>query len=165
MVAGFNGAPWRDAGFDGEVLTNAGCQTCWDSQPFGAGPGALTFLLGGDDAAAVDPAAAGTMADAFASQLAPLYPGLPDTRSGVHWAVNWGQEAGYGGSYTCLGRGQYTAAIDHLYFEGDPEERQVVFVDNLGFIGEAFSGDHWGYMEGAAQTGWMAARHIVDELV
>ena len=165
VVAGFNGTPWRNAGFDGEVLTNAGCQTCWDSQPFGAGPGALTFLLGGDDAAAVDPAAAGTMADTFANQLAPLYPGLPDTRSGVHWAVNWGQEAGYGGSYTCLGRGQYTAAIDHLYFEGDPEERQVAFVDNLGFIGEAFSGDHWGYMEGAAQTGWMAARHVVDELV
>ncbi len=165
VVAGFNGTPWRDAGFDGEVLTNAGCQTCWDSRPFETGPGALTFLLGGDAAAAVNPSEAGMLADTFSGQLGPLYPGLSDARSGVHWAVNWGQEAGYGGSYTCLGRGQYTAAIDHLYFDGDEEERQVAFVDNLGFIGEAFSGDNWGYMEGAAETGWLAARHVVDELV
>jgi len=55
--------------------------------------------------------------------------------------------------------------MDHLYFEGDEEERQVAFVRNLGFIGEAFSGDYWGYMEGAVQTGWLAAQHVVDELV
>jgi monoamine oxidase len=41
----------------------------------------------------------------------------------------------------------------------------VGFVRNLGFIGEAFSGDYWGYMEGAVQTGWLAAKHVVDELV
>ena len=48
---------------------------------------------------------------------------------------------------------------------GDEDERQVSFVGNIGFIGEAFSGDFWGYMEGAVQTGWMSARHVVDELV
>ena len=63
-----------------------------------------------------------------------------------------------------MDRGQYTAAMDHFFFEGDEDERQVSFVGQLGFIGEAFSGDFWGYMEGAAQTGWMAARHVVDEL-
>ena len=105
------------------------------------------------------------MANTFTAQTAPLFPGLSSARNGTAWAINWAQEAGFGGSYSCFNRGQYTAAMDHLYFEGDEEERQVAFVRNLGFIGEAFSGDYWGYMEGAVQTGWLAAQHVVDELV
>ena len=100
----------------------------------------------------------------FTADLAPLNLGLSDARSGNDWAINWAQEEGYGGSYSCLDRGQYTAAMDHFFFGGDEDERQVSFVGNLGFIGEAFSGDFWGYMEGAVETGWMAARHVVDEL-
>jgi monoamine oxidase len=165
VIAGFNGTPWRAAGFDGEVLTNAGPQTCWDSNLLKPGDGSLTFLLGGSEAAALDVSASVGLASSFTSQLAPLFPELPSALSGVGWAINWGQESGFGGSYSCLDRGQYTAAIDHLYFEGDEEERQVGFVRNLGFIGEAFSGDYWGYMEGAVQTGWLAAKHVVDELV
>jgi len=165
IVAGFNGTPWRDAGFDGEVLSNAGLQTCWDSNPLQQGDGSLTFLLGGAAAAATDPNAAEAMANTFTAQTAPLFPGLSSARNETAWAINWAQESGYGGSYSCFNRGQYTAAMDHLYFEGDEEERQVAFVRNLGFIGEAFSGDYWGYMEGAVQTGWLAAQHVVDELV
>lgn len=165
VVAGFHGTPWRDAGYDGEVLTNAGPQTCWDSNALEGGDGSLTFLLGGDAAAAIDASAAASLADDYAGHIEPLFPGLQGQHNGAAWAVNWGQEPGYGGSYSCFDRGQYTAAIDHFYFEGDEEERQVGFQRNLGFIGEAFSGDYWGYMEGAVQTGWLAAKHVVDELV
>ncbi len=165
VIAGFNGTPWRAEGYNGEALTNAGFQTCWDSNALTAGDGSLTFLLGGDAGDAVDPNAAAAVADSFAEQWAPLFPNLAGARNSAAWAINWGQEQHYGGSYSCLNRGQYTAAMDHFYFEGDADERQVGFVDNLGFIGEAFSGDHWGYMEGAVQTGWLAAKHVVDELV
>ena len=165
VIAGFNGTPWRTEGYDGEVLTNAGPQTCWDSNLLKAGEGSLTFLLGGDAAAAMDPNAAASLADGLVQEIEPLFPNLSDGRNSAAWAINWGQEPRYGGSYSCFGRGQYTAAIDHFYFEGDEEERQVGFVRNLGFIGEAFSGDYWGYMEGAVQTGWLAAKHVVDELV
>ena len=165
VIAGFNGTPWRSEGYDGEVLTNAGPQTCWDSNLLQAGDGSLTFLMGGDAAAAVDANAAEALANDFAQELEPLFPNLSSARNGHAWAVNWGQQMGFGGSYSCFGRGQYTAAIDHFYFEGDEDERQVGFVRNLGFIGEAFSGDYWGYMEGAVQTGWLAAKHVVDELV
>ncbi|MCH1583150.1 MAG: FAD-dependent oxidoreductase [Flavobacteriales bacterium] len=165
VIAGFTGTPWRNAGYDGEVLSNAGLQTCWDTNPLQAGDGSLTFLLGGDAAVDLSPSSADTLADGFTDHLSALYPELPGARNGVAWAMNWGQEAGFEGSYSCLNRGQYTAAMDHFYFEGDQEERQVGFVDNLGFIGEAFSGDYWGYMEGAVQTGGLAAKHVVDELV
>ena len=165
VIAGFNGTPWRNAGFDGEVLTDTGPQTSWDSNLLKGGDGSLTFLLGGDVAGTLDVSAAPELAGYFCSQLAPLFPEIPAAATGSAWAVNWGEESGYGGSYSCFDRGQYTAAMDHFYFEGDEDERQVGFVRNLGFIGEAFSGDYWGYMEGAVQTGWLAAKHIVDELV
>lgn len=164
VIAGYSGTPWRDEGYDGEALSDMDFQTAWDSNPVLAGPGSLTFLLGGSEAASVEASAAGALADGFSADLAPLFPGLSSWRNGVAWAVNWATEPGFGGSYACLGRGQYTAVMDHLYFGGDEEERQVCFVDGLGFIGEAFSGDHWGYMEGAVETGRWAARHVVDEL-
>ena len=164
-IAGFESTPWREAGFDGEVLTNAGLQTCWDSHPLLDGPGSLMFLLGGDEGADVVTAEVGNLIGQFTEQLDPLGLGLSGIRNGSEWAINWTQEAGYGGSYTCLDRGQYTAAMNHFFFGGSEEERQVGFVENLGFIGEAFSGDFWGYMEGAVETGWMAADHVVDELI
>lgn len=164
VIAGVDSKPWSEAGYDGEVLTDAAPQTCWDSNPLLQGPGSLTFLLGGEAGAEVHANDADGIVTQFVEDLAPLNLGLSDIRSGHDWAINWAEEEGYGGSYSCLDRGQYTAAMDHFFFGGDEDERQVSFVGHLGFIGEAFSGDFWGYMEGAAQTGWMAAHHVVDEL-
>ncbi len=164
VIAGFDSKPWVEAGYEGEVLTDASPQTCWDSNPFLEGAGSLTFLLGGDAGEGVNANDADALVAQFTADLAPLNLGLSDARSGNDWAINWALEEGYGGSYSCLDRGQYTAAMDHFFFGGDEDERQVSFVGNLGLIGEAFSGDFWGYMEGAVQTGWMAARHVVDEL-
>ena len=165
VIAGFDSKPWVGAGYEGEVLTDASPQTCWDSNPFLEGAGSLTFLLGGDAGEGVNANDADALVTQFTEDLAPLNLGLLDARSGDDWAISWVQEEGYGGSYSCLDRGQYTAAMDHFFFGGDEDERQVSFVGNIGFIGEAFSGDFWGYMEGAVQTGWMSARHVVDELV
>ena len=165
VIAGFDSKPWVGAGYEGEVLTDASPQTCWDSNPFLEGAGSLTFLLGGDAGEGVNANDADALVTQFTEDLAPLNLGLSDARSGDDWAISWVQEEGYGGSYSCLDRGQYTAAMDHFFFGGDEDERQVSFVGNIGFIGEAFSGDFWGYMEGAVQTGWMSARHVVDELV
>lgn len=165
VVVGFDGTPWRDAGYDGEAVSDRAFQTSWDSNPLLGGPGSLTFLLGGDDASTVQAGQAEALAAGFTADMEPLFPGLAAGRNGAAAAINWELEPGFGGSYACLDRGQYTAVMDHLYFGGGEDERQVCFVDGLGFIGEAFSGDHWGYMEGAVETGRWAARHILDELV
>ena len=152
VIAGFDSTPWRDAGSNGDALSDGPMQACWDSNPKKEGQGSLSFLIGG-------------LVTSYMNQLAPLQWGTGGTRNGIQWGINWAQEEGYTGSYTCLKPGQYTAVESLFFFDGDEDERQVPFLDNLAFIGESFSGDYWGYMEGAAQTGWMAAQHLIDEVL
>ncbi len=152
VIAGFDSTPWRDAGSNGDALSDGPMQACWDSNPKKEGQGSLSFLIGG-------------LVTSYMNQLAPLQWGTGGTRNGIQWGINWAQEEGYTGSYTCLKPGQYTAVEYLFFFDGDEDERQVPFLDNLAFIGESFSGDYWGYMEGAAQTGWMAAQHLIDEVL
>ena len=129
VIAGFNGHHGATEGYDGEVLTNAGPKPVGTATLSSRATAHLTFLLGGVRRALDGPQCGRLrLAGSFAEQWAPLFPNLRRSANSAAWAINWGQERRYGGSYSCLDRGQYTAAIDHLYFEGDEEERQVGFV-------------------------------------
>lgn len=51
------------------------------------------------------------------------------------------------------------------YIESDnPEERQDVNVGNLAFAGEHLSDEFYGFMNGAAQTGRLAAELVVRRI-
>ena len=165
VIAGFDSTPWRDAGSNGDVLSDGPMQACWDSNPKKEGQGSLSFLIGGEPGANLPLNDVGGLVISYMNQLGPLQLGTDGTRNGIQWGINWAQEEGYTGSYTCLKPGQYTVVESLFFFDGDEDERQVPFLDNLAFIGESFSGDYWGYMEGAAQTGWMAAQHLIDEVL
>jgi monoamine oxidase len=77
----------------------------------------------------------------------------------------WAKDPDFGGGYSTFAPGQYTRFRAHLYVESDhPAERQQVTVGNLAFAGEQFSDEYYGYMNGAAQTGRLAAAAIYAAL-
>ncbi|TVQ45396.1 MAG: hypothetical protein EA365_08145 [Gloeocapsa sp. DLM2.Bin57] len=68
------------------------------------------------------------------------------------------------GSYTSFKPGQLTEFSEFFYVEEDGEISQEVRVDQLIFAGENFSDEFYGYMNGAAQTGRLAAQIIIREI-
>ncbi|NJL39971.1 MAG: FAD-dependent oxidoreductase, partial [Leptolyngbyaceae cyanobacterium SM1_4_3] len=85
--------------------------------------------------------------------------------TGQFYRTNWAEDPYIGGSYTNFQPGQYTEFGEFLYIESDdPEERQDVFVGNLVFAGEHMSDEFCGYMNGAAQTGRLAAEVVTSLL-
>ncbi len=154
MFAGFSARPWRDAGLSGETINDFGQQACWEDHGApGAGPGALTIFAGGavgrgfgtgDVAQRVRQAVAG---------LEPALPGAGAAYAGRAHRMVWPQNPYVGGSYACFGPGQYAG------FEGAwaPAGRVV-------FAGEHTSEGSSGYMNGAAESGRVAAEHVLGWL-
>ncbi len=154
LFAGFSARPWREAGLSGETINDFGEQACWeDHSAPGAGPGALSIFAGGavgrgfiagDVAARVRHAVAG---------LETALPGAVAAYAGRAHRMAWPQNPYVGGSYACFGPGQYAG------FEGAwAPARRVVFA------GEHTSEGSSGYMNGAAESGRVAAERVLGWL-
>jgi monoamine oxidase len=60
---------------------------------------------------------------------------------------------------------QYTRFADYRWIESDdPTERVEVSVGNLIFAGEHTSDEYYGFMNGGAQTGRLAAEAVLRRL-
>lgn len=58
--------------------------------------------------------------------------------------------------------GQLTRFAEFFWIESDdPKERQAVSFGNLIFAGEHLSDAFYGFMNGGAETGRLAAEHVV----
>ena len=69
------------------------------------------------------------------------------------------------GAYSSYQPGQLTEFADFFYIESDDlQECQDVAVGNLIFAGEHLSDEFYGYMNGAAQTGRLAAEVVALRL-
>ena len=162
----YSSKPWRALGFDGDGYSDEGFQTCWDATQVTGGASAITYFLGGNAGRNIDAANLSQLADQYTQSLNKLFPGLSGVQTPNFWSHNWAAMPFAKCSYACLKPSQYTDAIDHFYIESDdPEEQQNVFEGNLGFIGEAFSDEYQGFMNGAVQTALLAAAYIQTELV
>lgn len=148
LFAGVSRRPWRAQGYSGELLNDLGFQTCWEdhARP-GGGPGGLTIFAGGRDGLgfAHDPAAA-RAADVL-RRLEAAFPEASVAGTGTAARMHWPSNPLAQGSYSCLGPGQFTAFEDAF-----------APVGRLVFAGEHMSEDYSGYMNGAAETGRLAAR-------
>jgi monoamine oxidase len=165
LFAGFRQRCWLQAsGFAGEAWTDHDYVAIWDdtARQSDTAQGALTFFLGGDQVEA----AAGTthqQGQQYLSQLDPVIPGTVDAATGRFFRSSWAKDAFVGGGYTSFKPGQYTQFGKFLYVESDdPDERQDVQVGNLIFAGEHLSSDFYGYMNGGAQTGRLAAEAVAS---
>jgi monoamine oxidase len=151
QMKGFTNAAWGDLGFS-EV---------WDatSRQSSRTDGALNFFLGGDQARqSVIVNKAVTLGNQFTSRLNHFIPGALEAATGKFVKTSWTVNSLTTGGYANYKPGQLTQFGSLLWIESDlPDEQQQVNVGNLIFAGEHLSDAYYGFMNGAAQTGRLAA--------
>jgi len=166
ILAGFSRRAWQGPeGFVGEAWTDLGFAEVWDAsqhQPERQ-DGALTFFLGAREVTVPVSSDGGTtQGRAFVERLETRLPGLRSAATDRYACTAWTANPLARGAYTNYQPGQITTFGDLRWSE--PEDlsasREVRF-DNLVFAGEHLSEAYFGYMNGAAQTGRLAAQSVL----
>jgi monoamine oxidase len=168
VQAGFAERSWiRPDGFSLAVWVGEGFTEAWDAtsrQPELA-QAALTFYLGGDEIVAACLGGARGQGQRLVDQLDALLPGSGAAATGRFLQTRWTRSRLTQGGYTTFAPGQLTEFVDYFYIDAeDPAERQEVYAGHIVFAGEHLSDAYYGYMNGAAQTGRMAA-DVVARLI
>lgn len=120
-----------------------------------------TWFLGGDEVKAAESLAPSALAAAFARSAAPAIPGLIEAATGPFARTNWHAQALTLGAYVNYAPTQLSRFAQLLYVDSDkPAERRATGAGRVWFVGEHLSDAFPGYMNGAAETGRMAAEAI-----
>lgn len=168
LYAGFDKKVWRrENGFVQEVWTDVGFSQAWDETQRQANreDGALTFFLGGNQAIAVQSGRTKLQGRKFVDLFENVIPGAKNATNGKFYCTQWTKDPLTKGAYSSFKPGQITDFADFFYVESDDsEKRQDVNVGNLIFAGEHLSDEFGGYMNGAAQTGRLAAKVVLRSL-
>lgn len=157
------GRPWSGAiGTGGEIWqTDAGpVALVWDGSVHAPGNPApvLTFFQGG-----AQTSFAQLPANALAGVVQPVLGDLVAKRIAVDRS-GWGSDPLSLGSYVNFPPGMLTRFGHLLWIESDDDaERQAASWGRLSFVGEHLSDAFAGYMNGAAQTGRLAAERLVGQ--
>lgn len=165
VMVGFDSRPWRAAGYGGEVFTDRDFQLCWDNSLLqDETSGGITFYSGGKKGLRVNQGSVEAVSDRFVESFEEAFPGAGTQRNGNNVVFHWPSYPFALGSYACFQPGQYSGfAQDWVYIDQSVEGNSVN-VGNLYFAGEHHSDDYQGYMNGAAQTGRLAAEALVRVL-
>jgi monoamine oxidase len=164
VFAGFDAKAWRrDDGFVGECWTDLGFSEVWEEsqrQP-GRDDGALTFFVGGSQVDAVVGRSAESAGKRFVAELDQALPGVAAAAGGRWFRSKWTRDPFCLGAYSNYRPGQLTRFAPWFWIEGEtPAETQESSFGNLLFAGEHLSDAFYGFMNGAAQTGRLAAHAV-----
>lgn len=168
VIAGFENRVWlQSEGFTETVWSDLGFCQAWDEtqrQPEGQ-DAALTFFLGGNEVNTINSQSRSRIKQDFLEHFAQIIPQAKSTATGKVLRTNWSRDPLIKGGYTNFQPGQYTEFSEFRYIESTvPEERQQVAFGRLIFAGEQFSDEFYGYMNGGAQTGRLAAEVITANI-
>jgi monoamine oxidase len=165
LIAGFNQRFWHSPqGFSLAAWSDLGFSEVWEEtqrQPQRP-DGALNFFLGGDQARQLNNRTYKQMARKFISGLDGFVPGAIASANGTVVKSAWGDNPHVGGGYASFKPGQLTAFSEYFWMEGDMASAQQVAFDQLIFAGEHLSDAYYGFMEGGAQTGRLAAEMALN---
>lgn len=166
--AGFTGRPWRQpTGFATEGWTDLGADVVWDEairQP-GHPDGVLTVFHGGDETWALEDFGAEGAARRVLDGLDRHIEGLSAAANGRFARSVWTRTPGLFGAYTSLEPGQYTRFETVFAWEGEtPADNHYSHAGRLVFAGEQFSDAYYGFMNGGAETGRLAATLVAQSL-
>lgn len=157
-MRGFTNAAWGDLGFS-EV---------WDAtqRQSSRSDGALNFFLGGSQACELGNTANVTnLGNQFVSRLNNFIPGALDAATGQFIKTGWTKSPLTTGGYANYKPGQLTRFGSLFWIESDiPDERQQVNAGHLIFAGEHLSDAYYGFMNGGAQTGRLAANLVLEKI-
>jgi monoamine oxidase len=147
LFAGLDRRPWRDQGASGECLSDLGMQTVWeDHAKPGSGPGGMTIFAGGDTGIGFAQGRAADRARFATTAIDVALPGAAAAFNGRAGRMDWPGNPYVGGSYSCFAPGQWMGFGEAFNTVG-----RVIFA------GEHTSEEHSGYMDGAAESGRLAA--------
>lgn len=155
LFLGFQNRVWRNYGHSGYIFSNEDIQTGWDNSQLQAGTaGGFTVYQGGLKGLALGSGTPQSQAPKFVAQLNKMWPGCAAAHTGVAQRMHWPAHPFSKGSYACYKPGQYTTIRGA---EGKA-------VGNLFFAGEHCSENFQGFMNGAAETGRMAADAVIKSV-
>jgi monoamine oxidase len=159
LIAGYDRTPWRKTiGTGGAIWSAEGFSEGWDAASATTGneaPGALTYFMAGEQVAQADGLSPGELAKRFGAAARKLLPGLPETNGRLR-RTRWCTDPLTRGAYMNFRPGQLTRFGELLTLEEEGRVRPSR-AGPLLFAGEWLS-DAWpGYMNGAVQTGRIAA--------
>jgi len=169
VLAGFNQRVWRSKGFSLEAWTDLGFSEVWDASQNQSDrqEGVLNYFLGGDEVNTLNnqPGGVKTLGPEFTERLAQYVENLDSYASGQYARSGWTRNRFSRGAYVNYAPGQLTHFGDYFWIESDnPDEQQTVSVGRLVFAGEHLSDEYYGFMNGAAQTGRLAAQFVCQQL-
>jgi monoamine oxidase len=154
LILGFKQRSWNAQPY-GYGYAENGMQMAWESSHMYDGPaGAITVFKGGDGGLALGQGTELEQATHNLPLLEPLFPGATAAFNGKAVRFNWPTYPLTQGSYASYLPGQWTSIAGA---EGTP-------IGNMYFAGEHTSKDWQGFMNGAAQTGRLAAQAIIAKV-
>jgi monoamine oxidase len=155
LIVGLRSRVWREQGYGGNIFTNVGFQSGWDSSR-GQKPrdGSFTFYTGGNLGVELGNGTPEAWAQRFMPGLEQAFPGVIAAQNGNVLREHWPSNPLTLGSYAAYEPGHWTTIAGA---EGVP-------VGNLFFAGEHCSYDYQGYMNGGAVTGRQAARAVLRKM-
>lgn len=165
LIVGYDSAPWRRTiGFGGGVWAAGEFSEVWDAQSLAPrpGPAALCYFMGGrqvDAAASVD---AAVLAHRFTEAARRVLPGLPAPNGRVR-RTRWAEDPLTRGAYSRFTPGQLTRFASLFAVESEGAPNRVPQAGPLLFAGEHISDAFAGFMNGALQTGRIAAEALLAE--
>ncbi len=169
VIAGFTDRFWRTQGrFANEFWSTEEFASGWDAsqRASATGGGVLTFFTGGDGAVAALRGSVGQKAAAYVATLSGYYPEARARYTRKALRSGWLTDPNTLGAYANFAPGQTTRFAAYTWYEdpADPASRQEVRFGNAYFIGEQTSSEFYGFMNGAAETGRLAAESVLRQL-
>ena len=153
FIMGFKGKPWRTANKDGQTYSNLSFGCTWDSSRMQSETeGSLTIFGGGDMVSQLCKTPASPLANQYLNDLDKIYPNTKSAYSQKNVKFCWPQSHHHKAAYSSFKTGQWSTLAGW----------EIAPVGNLFFAGEHCSLDFQGYMNGAAQTGRLAAQNITQ---
>lgn len=163
LNAAYQGRPWRDTlGGSGDCWSlPGGFSEGWDANPAQGETGIFTWFMGGLQCAAAQERDPMSLRRTFEAQAALALPAMGKAATGWQRRTNWTADPYARGAYSCFRPGQLTRFASLFWLEGGGETKQQAMAGPLIFAGEHLSDAYPGYMNGAAQTGRLAAEAVL----
>ncbi len=153
VMMGFSSRPWREKGYLGETYSDERFGLAWDNAETQDGTaGGLTVFLGGHEGAMADILAIDQLTAGYIESLEKIYPGITASQNHNERRMHWPSYKYAHGSYSAYKVGQWTTI----------RGAEMRPVGSLFFAGEHCSAESQGFMNGAAETGRVAAESMVS---
>jgi len=152
VVLGMRERFWRKHKQSGYLFTDRGMQTGWDASRGQKGTaGMFTVFSGGREGSALGRGPVTDLIPGILKTISGPWPEAAGQYTGKHLRMDWEKAPFALGSYSCFKPGQHAPFAGKI---GDP-------IGRLFFAGEHCSDLYQGYIQGAAETGRIAADGIL----